>query len=82
VHYTEKQLVSKKFVVNHLLSDEAKALVFKGFFLLVRRGLSFALMPHAQVNKADHVAAYFLTVSRKLSFVLTEDSIESEEKFD
>ncbi|EQC80972.1 hypothetical protein HSIEG1_3084 [Enterococcus sp. HSIEG1] len=39
-------------------------------------------MPHAQVNKADHVAAYFLTVSRKLSFVLTEDSIESEEKFD
>ena len=82
MHYTEKQLVSKKSVVNHLLSDEAKALDFKGFFLLVRRDLSFALMPHAQVNKADHVAAYFLTVSRKLSFVLTEDLIESEEKFD
>ncbi|OJG47423.1 hypothetical protein RV03_GL002191 [Enterococcus gallinarum] len=59
-----------------------KPLISRAFFFWSGGILSFALIPHAQVNKADHVAAYFLTVSRKLSFVLTEDLIESEEKFD
>ena len=54
MHYTEKQLVSKKFVVNHLLSDEAKELLLED----VRKEIihESAIMIKEMENKAKEEA--------------------------